>query len=272
MNKFGFLAIFIAVSLVHFAVMKTNIPKTKVAKKSETKITKITLSSVKVAKPTPPKPKVEPIVLPPDPEPIPEPIKEVKHLVEPIILPPDPIAEPIKKVEKHIVEPIVLPPDPKPVIKPKKVKKRVKKRKKRSKKKTKKIVKVVDPIPTIEPTPQPQEVIQEEVIEAPAPTVVQVDTSSIRDRYTSLIRRLIRKNLYYPKAAIRMRMYGTIRVGFVVQKDGSITGIRILSGGKSLLKKGAIRTIESISPPPIPSELGVNQLELSIPIEFNKKG
>jgi protein TonB len=263
--------------------MKTNIPKTKVAKKSETKITKITLSSIKVAKPTPPKPKVEPIVLPPDPEPTPEPIKEIKHLVEPIILPPDPvvepivlpadpIAEPIKKVEKHIVEPIVLPPDPKPVIKPKKVKKRVKKRKKRSKKKTKKIVKVVDPIPIIEPTPQPQEVIQEEVIEAPAPTVVQVDTSSIRDRYTSLIRRLIRKNLYYPKAAIRMRMYGTIRVGFVVQKDGSITGIRILSGGKSLLKKGAIRTIESISPPPIPSELGVNQLELSIPIEFNKKG
>jgi protein TonB len=250
--------------------MKTDIPKTKVAKKSETKITKITLSSVKVAKPIPPKPKVEPIVLPPDPEPIPEPIKEVKHLVEPIILPPDPVvepivlpAEPIKKVEKHIVEPIVLPPDPKPIIKPKKVKKRVKKRKKRSKKKTKKIV---------EPTPQPQEVIQEEVIETPTPTAAQVDTSAIRDRYTSLIRRLIRKNLYYPKAAIRMRMYGTVTVGFVVQKDGSITDIRILSGGKSLLKKGAIRTIESISPPPIPSELGVNQLELSIPIEFNKKG
>jgi TonB family protein len=262
LNKFGFLAIFITVVLVHLAVIKTNIPKANVAKKSETKITKIRLSSIKVAKPIPPKPKVEPIVLPQDPKPI----KEVKHLVEPIILPPEPDPKPIKEV-KHLVKPIITPLDTKPIIKPKKIKKR----KKRLKNKKQKVVKTVEPTPINEPIPQPQEIFQEEVIEAPAPKVVEVDRSAIKDRYTSLIRRLIRENLYYPKAAIRMRMYGTIRVGFVVQKDGSITNVRVLSGGKSLLKKGAIRTIKSISPPPIPSELGVNQLELSIPIEFNKK-
>jgi len=255
LNKFGFLAIFITVTLVHLVAMKTDIPKVKVAKESKAKITKITLSSLQVQKPTPPKPKVELI-------------KEPKHLVEPIILPPDPEPEPIKEV-KHLVEPIILPADPKPIAKPKKVKKRVKKRKRKVVKKRRVIKK---PEPVIEPTPQPQEFVQEEIIEVPTPQIVQVDTSSIKDRYTSLIRRLIRENLYYPKAAIRMRMYGTVRVGFVVHKDGSITGVRVLSGGKSLLKKGAIRTIKSISPPPIPSELGVNQLELSIPIEFNKKG
>jgi len=232
LSKFWFVVIFLVVFGLHIFALLSNIQKTTHVVKPKTKITKITLSSVVVQKPTPPKPKVEPK-------------KEKKRLLEPIILPPDPVIEPEVKVIEPKVE----------VKKPKRYEK------KRKRKPKKRVAKKPDPIPV-------QEV--QEVIQVQKP--LEQDTSNIKDRYTSLIRRLIRDNLYYPKAAKRMRIQGIVKVAFVVGKNGSISGIRVISGTKSILKKGAVKTIEAISVPPIPQELGLDHMNLNIPIEFKIKG
>lgn len=218
MGKFG---VFIAVLALHIFVLQAEVKKEHAISKPKAKVHRITLSSVVVKKPVvvPPAPIVEPIILPPDPEPIVEKVKPKK----------------IKKVRK----------------KPKKV---------RKKKVVKKRVKVKEPV-IKELPPEP---IVEQVI---AP-VVKVDTSSILDAYTSKIRREIRQNLIYPKMAKRMRMQGVVRVAFDVRKDGSIENIRVLNSPKKLLAKGAMKTLRSLSLPPIPSELNEEYLNIKIPIEF----
>lgn len=212
MGKFGFLGVFIIVSVVHYFVLQSYITKQSAVSKPKAKVHRITLSSVVVKKPVPipPKPKVEPIILPPDPEPI------VK---------------------------------PKPKPKPKR-KKKVKKPKK------------------VEPVIIPEPIVQEPIVEQVIAPVVTVDTSSIKDQYTSEIRREIRKHLFYPKMAKRLRMQGIVQVAFRVLKNGDITDIRVLNNPKKLLGKGAIKTLKALSLRAIPTELNESFMDINIPIEF----
>jgi protein TonB len=223
------------VLIAHFLLLQSYISKKEAVSKPKTKVHHITLSSVVVKKPLvlPPKPKVEPIILPPDPE------------------------------------PIILPPDPDPIVKPKRVKKKKKKRRKKKAKKRK----------IIKPKPEPiieQEIITEPVIQEPQQIVQQqviapvekIDTSSIKDAYTSEIRRQIKKHLFYPKMAKRLRMQGEVNVSFRVLKDGAITNIRVINAPKKLLAKGAIKTLNMLNLRPIPDVLGESFLDITIPIEF----
>ena len=233
MFKFG---VFIAVVIAHLLALQTYIAKKEAVTKPKAKVYRITLSSVVVKKPVPipPKPKVEPIILPPDPEP---------------------------EVQKP--EPIILPPDPEPVVKPKRVKKKIKKRKK------KKVVKPQPkPEPIIEPEPIVEEVVPEPIVEQVKEVVQTVDTSSLKDAYTSEIRRQINQHLFYPRMAKRLRMQGVVEVAFRVLSDGSITNIQILNAPKKLLGKGAIKTLKMLNLRPIPNALGESFLDITIPIEF----
>ncbi len=218
MGRLGAFGIFVMVIAVHWYGLQSSLSQQHAISKPKAKVHRITLSSVVVKKP---KPKVEPIILPPDPEPVVE------------------------------VKPIIEKPKPKP--KPKK-KKRVKKKK------------------VYKPKPKPvQEKIVEDVVEPIVEQVApiqQIDTSSIKDQYTSEIRRQIQKHLYYPKMAKRMRIQGTVRVAFRVLKDGSVTNIRVLNSTKKRLSKGAIKTLKAISLPAIPTELNEEFLDINIPIEF----
>jgi protein TonB len=179
LGKFGALVVFIVVIIAHLLALQSHITKQSAVSKPKAKVHRITLSSVVVKKPVPipPKPKVEPIILPPDPKPI------VK---------------------------------PKPKPKPKR-KKRVKKPKK------------------IEPVVIPEPIVQEPIVEQVIAPVVTVDTTSIKDQYTSEIRREIRKHLFYPKMAKRLRMQGVVQVAFRVLQNGDITDIRVLNNPKKLL-------------------------------------
>jgi len=173
------------------------------------------------------------------------------------------VKKPVVVPPKPIVKPIILPPEPLPVVKEKKVKK-PKKRKERKKPRKKKRLK--KPIMTREPvmhkvTPKP-------VVEQVIAPVVQIDTSSIKDQYTSEIRRQIRKHLIYPRMAKRMRMQGTVRVAFRVLKDGTISDIRVVNDSKKLLARGAIKTLKALSLRPIPEALHESSMDINIPIEF----
>ena len=185
---------------------------------------------------------------------IPKPKAKVHHITlsSVVVKKPVAIAQPPKP------EPIILPPDPEPTVKPEpkpkpKPKKRVKK-------------------PVAIPKPIVEEIIQKA---APLPVVEQIitpvatiDTASIKDRYTSQIRTKIRNNLIYPKMAKRLRIQDVVKVTFYVQKDGSITDIRVLNSPKKLLQNAAIKTLKSLSLEPIPSQLDEEFLDITIPIEF----
>ncbi len=159
-------------------------------------------------------------------------------------------------------EPIILPPDPKPVVKPKS------KPKPKPKKIVKKQITASKPI-----VPVVKEIIPVPVIEQTNITpIATIDRTTLRDKYANKIREAIRKNLFYPKMAKRLRIQGVVKVTFVVQKNGNITDIRILNSPKNLLKKGAIKTIESTFLEPIPKELDKNSIDIVMPIEFKLIG
>ena len=67
------------------------------------------------------------------------------------------------------------------------------------------------------------------------------------------IRDLILAKLRYPDMARRMGWSGQVRVGFVVQEDGSATDVRVISSsGCELLDQSAVETVKQVSPFPSP--------------------
>ena len=169
-----------------------------------------------------------------------------------------------KPVVKPTIEPIILPADPEPVIEPIAEKPKPKPKKRKAKRKTKKVHK-----------PKPKPVIKEIIPEVVEPImteqvapVQEIDTSSIKDQYTSEIRRQIQRHLYYPRIAKRMRMQGVVRVAFRVLKNGKITNIRVINSPKKVLSKGAIKTLKSLALKAIPDALGEAFLDITVPIEF----
>ncbi len=170
-----------------------------------------------------------------------------------VIKKPTPIPTPPKP------EPIILPPDPEPIVK--KPKPKPKPKPKRRVKKP-----IVTPPPVVEEIVK--EVVQEPIIEQVITKVAKIDTSSIKDRYTSEIRVQIRKKLIYPKLAKRLRLQDIVKVSFRVQKDGTINNIKILNNPKKILQNGAIKTLKSLTLKAIPSELDEEFMDIVIPIEF----
>ena len=222
MGKSGFFGLLVLVGFVHWLILRSVLIPEAVVIKSKAKVQHITLSSVLIKKPvptTPPKPIVEPIILPSDPEPT------------------------VKK--------------PKPKHKPKQKKREVKQKTKRVHKiKPKPVIKEVIP-----------EVAEPVITEQIAP-VQKIDTSSIRDQYTSEIRRQIQRHLYYPRIAKKMQIQGVVLIAFRVLKNGNISNIRVINSPKKLLSTGAIKTLKSLVLKAIPDALGEVFLDITVPIEF----
>ena len=172
------------------------------------------------------------------------------------------IAKPKAKVH-HITLSKVNIKKPKPIVKPKP----------KPKPKPKKIVKkqkVIKPI--VLPKPEPVVQAVEPILKQVITPVAVIDTTSIKDKYTSEIRRQIQQNLIYPKIAKRLRMQGVVKMTFRVVKNGTITKIKTTNAPKKLLEKGAVKTLKSLSLKPIPTELKEDFLDITIPIEFKLKG
>ncbi|KGN83136.1 hypothetical protein HW49_00480 [Porphyromonadaceae bacterium COT-184 OH4590] len=56
----------------------------------------------------------------------------------------------------------------------------------------------------------------------------------------------LQDNLVYPSQAAEANIQGLVQVGFVVEKDGSITDVKIVKGVHSLLDREAIRLVKSM--------------------------
>ena len=55
----------------------------------------------------------------------------------------------------------------------------------------------------------------------------------------------LRENLEYPQQAVADEIQGLVQVGFVVEKDGSITNVKVVQSAHSTLDREAVRFGES---------------------------
>jgi periplasmic protein TonB len=78
--------------------------------------------------------------------------------------------------------------------------------------------------------------------------------------------RLLQENLYYPRSARKRGIEGQVVVKFKLSRNAEVISVEILSSEHSILSRGAIKTIESLSQKfPEPKE----DIVLSIPINYS---
>jgi periplasmic protein TonB len=81
--------------------------------------------------------------------------------------------------------------------------------------------------------------------------------------------RYFRQNLRYPDQERHLGIGGTVFVGFVVEKDGSITHVHVSRGVSPGLNEEAMRVVRNM-PNWIPGRMGINPVRVSytVPITF----
>lgn len=78
--------------------------------------------------------------------------------------------------------------------------------------------------------------------------------------------------LRYPEIPLSQGVSGTVTVEFIVEKDGSVTGVRAVSGNDQYLEDEAVRVIAA-SPKWKPGQMGGEKVRVkySVPVEFRLK-
>lgn len=80
-------------------------------------------------------------------------------------------------------------------------------------------------------------------------------------------------NLVYPKQAIDSNIQGTVYVSFIVERDGSVSGTKVIRGVNNLLDNESIRVV-SIMPKWTPGMQNGQtvRVQYMIPIHFTLNG
>ncbi len=93
---------------------------------------------------------------------------------------------------------------------------------------------------------------------------------SLLAKYLSKLIQKIAENRYYPSIGHRLKQSGTVMISLLIAKDGKISNIAVSK--KSFferLDQAAFKTVKDLTHfRPLPQELGVDQLEVTIPIEY----
>jgi len=73
----------------------------------------------------------------------------------------------------------------------------------------------------------------------------------------------------YPQSAVDKRIQGTVNVSFIIEKDGSVTNVKVEKGVDELIDDEAVRVI-SASPKWIAGEIGRKKVRcrITVPVEF----
>jgi len=90
------------------------------------------------------------------------------------------------------------------------------------------------------------------------------------EAYLALIYQRIEEIRTYPPAAKRQGIEGSVRLGFLLFKDGRLGDIRVTeSSSYTMLDKAAIENVRAGDPyPPFPAEIRENSLRIEVPIVF----
>lgn len=90
------------------------------------------------------------------------------------------------------------------------------------------------------------EVYEEEIEEAPIPySVIQEKPKFMGADPTTEFPKWVQKHLVYPEVARENGISGRLYIEFVVEKDGSITNVKIIRGIDTSLDREAIRVVSS---------------------------
>jgi TonB family protein len=83
------------------------------------------------------------------------------------------------------------------------------------------------------------------------------------------LREWVYQYLKYPGSALQQGIQGTVMVEFVIEKDGKVTGVRVLKGVSEELDAEAVKVI-SASPKWKPGKVSGNKVRssISLPVEF----
>lgn len=118
----------------------------------------------------------------------------------------------------------------------------------------------VTPPPSAAPAP----------IQAPAPLSAPPAPQADANPYYQLVLRQIAQHKRYPAQAKRIRQEGLVEISFEIGADGRLLSAQVSQSSQiQSLDAAALAAVTAASPfPPIPAELGVSRLSLSLPIEF----
>lgn len=188
--------------------------------------------------------------------------------IMPMPEPPPPVL-PIEEFQPQVIEPSV--PIPAPVPKPKPVEQP---KPKPSPAPTPKPVES----PPVETSPAPQQAAApnysaEPVKAAGPPAQSQQMSQGDYDKFLSAFLYKIKQELYYPKAAQRGNISGTVKVSITFDAGGNIASYKLAGGGNyhKLLGEAALKTIEQVKsvwkPPLAPG----HQQTIVVPVVFELK-
>lgn len=124
---------------------------------------------------------------------------------------------------------------------------------------------------TLVPSKKADEIIEEDEPPAEeAASSASLGTKDLLAQYKEALRARIDAQKFYPTMSRRMGQRGTAIVAFTLLKDGHIINARVLkSSGYSRLDEAALVAVTSVKDfDPIPDEIGVNSMDLEIPVKF----
>jgi len=85
----------------------------------------------------------------------------------------------------------------------------------------------------------------------------------------------IAKNINYPEEMMEMGIQGKVYVSFVVEKDGSITNVKVIRGinGARLLGEEAVRAVMKLPKKFTPGKMNGKpvRVALNVPVHFQLK-
>jgi len=123
--------------------------------------------------------------------------------------------------------------------------------------------------PTVQVTPPKPPPIEVSVVEVTPPIVDFPDEDAEFPGGTVAMMKWINSNIIYPQTSIEMNEQGRVFLQFVVEKDGSITNVKVDRGASIDLDKEAKRVIRNM-PKWVPGEIGGRTVRARcrLPINF----
>lgn len=87
--------------------------------------------------------------------------------------------------------------------------------------------------------------------------------------YLALIRQRIQQSLEYPLGARRRELSGTVQIEIVIQPNGAIGGVSLLSSSSHpILDAAALDAVRRLPPLPFPAEFPPRPLHVRLPVVF----
>ncbi len=92
--------------------------------------------------------------------------------------------------------------------------------------------------------------------------------------FNAQVRAAIKEATRFPQEAARRRIHGTTKVKFMIERNGSLVGVKVLRpSGEELLDRAALKIVRTAARkfPKIPATIPRDRLSYVVPIVFKKK-